>query len=77
LLRANAGGKEELYPSFAPIVSSTYPSRGGEAAFLPGFAVPVGKGRADIRLAVDGKGELYVISKSDGMIREVIGAVER
>lgn len=44
LPRANAGGKEEIYPSFAPIVSSTYPSRGGEAAFLPGFAVPVGKG---------------------------------
>jgi hypothetical protein len=31
-------------------------------------------GRADIRLAVDATGELYVVSKTDGMIRAVVGA---
>jgi hypothetical protein len=35
--------------------------------------VPYGKGRADIRLAMGGDGELYVLSKSDGMIRQLLG----
>lgn len=70
-------GKEELYPSMWPIVSAAYHARGEEAPVMPGFATLVAKGRADIRLATDSKGELFVISKSDGMIREVVGAVER
>ena len=77
LLWQNAGGKEELYPSLTPIVIATYHARGGKAELLPGFTAQVSKGRADIRLAVDGRGELFVISKSDGMIREIVGAVER
>jgi len=36
---------------------------------LPGFGNVAG-GRADIRLATDAAGELYLLSKSDGMIRE-------
>jgi hypothetical protein len=31
-------------------------------------------GRADIHLCVDSEGELYIVSKSDGMIRAVTGA---
>lgn len=36
---------------------------------LPGFGRVAG-GRADIRLATDAEGELFLLSKSDGMIRE-------
>lgn len=36
--------------------------------------VPWGGGRADVRLAVDGDGELYLMSKADGMIRRMTGA---
>ncbi len=36
--------------------------------------VPWGGGRADVRLAVDGEGELYLMSKADGMIRRLIAA---
>jgi hypothetical protein len=34
-----------------------------------------GGGRADVRMALGGDGELYVLSKSDGMIRELTGVV--
>jgi hypothetical protein len=37
--------------------------------------VPWGGGRADVRLAVDGDGELYLMSKSDGMIRRLAAVV--
>jgi hypothetical protein len=30
-------------------------------------------GRADIRLLTDDEGELYILSKSDGMIRAIVG----
>jgi hypothetical protein len=30
--------------------------------------------RADVRLAVDQAGEMYVYSKSDGMIRRIVAA---
>lgn len=33
--------------------------------------VQYGGGRADIRLAMDNDGEIYVLSKSDGMIRKL------
>ena len=32
-----------------------------------------GRGRVDMRLAEDAAGELYVLTKSDGMIRQVVG----
>jgi hypothetical protein len=34
-----------------------------------------GGGRADIRMALGGDGELYVLSKSDGMIRKIVAVV--
>jgi len=37
--------------------------------------VPYGGGRADIRMALGGDGELYVLSKSDGMIRKLAAVV--
>ena len=37
--------------------------------------VPYGGGRADIRIAMGGDGELYVLSKSDGMIRKMAAVV--
>jgi hypothetical protein len=30
-------------------------------------------GQSDIRFALDTDGELYILSKSDGMIRSVVG----
>jgi hypothetical protein len=37
--------------------------------------VPYGGGRADTRIALGGDGELYVLSKSDGMIRKLAAVV--
>lgn len=66
------------------ILSDTYHEKGGTSAnALPGGCgglntsgddpegVPYGCGRADIRLAQDNDGELYLLSKSDGMIRKM------
>lgn len=71
------------------ICAVTYTNRGGMPGSqrLPGGpsslttwgsdidGVPYGKGRADIRLAQDADGELYVLSKSDGMIRKLTRAL--
>jgi hypothetical protein len=37
--------------------------------------VAYGGGRADIRIAMGGDGEVYVLSKSDGMIRKMSALV--
>jgi hypothetical protein len=37
--------------------------------------VAYGGGRADIRIAMGGDGEAYVLSKSDGMVRKMTGVV--
>ena len=37
--------------------------------------VPYGGGRVDLRLAVDGDGEIYILTKSDGMIRRMTAVV--
>lgn len=72
----DGAGKEEMYSSMAPIASIAYHKRGGQADPLPGTAT-VSKGRADLRFATDTAGELYLLSKSDGMIREVVGVTEK
>ncbi|HEX2854226.1 MAG TPA: PQQ-dependent sugar dehydrogenase [Opitutaceae bacterium] len=67
----------ESYSRMYEIVASEYHARGGPDNNLPGSATVsdlTGGGRADIRLAVDAAGELYLLSKSDGMIREVLAA---
>ncbi len=66
------------------ILSDKYHAKGGTSGnALPGGCgglntggndpqgVPYGCGRADIRLAQDNDGELYLLSKSDGMIRKM------
>ena len=67
------GGGTERYSAMAPITEAAYHVRGGKAPGLPGFA-PISRGRADIHFSMDAKGELYILSKSDGMIRAVVGA---
>ena len=57
------------------IAEAGYVARGGLG---PGTArqpprSPAAIGRADIRLQVDEAGELYILSKSDGMIRALVG----
>jgi len=69
-------GKEQEYSSLALIASTIYKKRGGKADPLPGRAAVAGN-RIDLRLAVDGAGELYLLTKSDGVIRQVTGASER
>ena len=63
---------KEVYGTMAPITEMEYHARGGKAEHLPGAARIAG-GRSDIRLAMDGDGELYILSKSDGMIRAIVG----
>jgi hypothetical protein len=67
----------ELYPTMAPIVEAGYHARGGKHPHLPGRSSLSVVGRVDLRLAVDSAGELYLLSKSDGMIRAITGAVYR
>jgi hypothetical protein len=56
------------------IVEAGYEARGGQDPNLPGGASTTGMfGRADIRIQVDNDGELYILSKSDGMIRAITG----
>jgi len=39
------------------------------------YGAPYGGGRADVRLSMDGDGEIYLMSKSDGMIRKLTAVV--
>jgi glucose/arabinose dehydrogenase len=66
--------KSEVYGSMAPVTMSAYHARGGKAPGLPGTAKVAEEGRSDIHLWMDSAGELYIFSKSDGMIRMVTGA---
>ncbi len=68
------GGSSEVYGSMAPITEAIYHARGGTAAGLPGYGKVANGGRADIHFWTDSAGQLYIISKSDGMIRMVVGA---
>ena len=64
----------EIDAGLRRIVEEAYRARGGKGAQLPGAAGVSGRGRVDYRFAVDDDGELYILSKSDGMIRSVAGA---
>ena len=67
----DAGNK--TFDTMFPIVELAYHARGGKDPDLPGRSTVSGSGRADIRFAVDADGELYILSKSDGVIRAVTG----
>jgi len=66
--------KDQDYDTFMPIAQATYQARGGKDPDLPGRGTVSGSKRADARLALDANGELYIYSKTDGMIRQVVGA---
>ncbi len=70
---AKPGAGSEVYGSMAPITEAAYHARGGTASGLPGVAKVAG-GRSDIHFCVDADGELYILSKSDGVIRAVVAA---
>jgi hypothetical protein len=56
------------------IAEAGYEARGGLDPDLPGSAgVTNPYGRADIRIQIDADGELYILTKSDGMIRAFTG----
>jgi mono/diheme cytochrome c family protein len=64
---------QELDGGLRRLAEETFRARGGHGAPLPGAAAVAGRGRVDVRFAEDGAGELYVLTKSDGMIRQVVG----
>jgi hypothetical protein len=64
----------QMYDSMFPIAEIGYKARGGTSPRLPGRAELVKGGRADVRFSIDSDGELYLYSKSDGVIRKVVGA---
>ena len=63
------GWQGQTYDTMFPIALAAYHARGGQSPVLVGRSLISGEGRADANLAVDGAGELYVFTKSDGMIR--------
>jgi hypothetical protein len=75
LWNTHAGGKE-LYASMAPVTEAAYHARGGKAETLPGRA-RVSGGRSDVHFLIDANGELYIMSKSDGVIRAVVAATRQ
>ena len=64
----------EIAWNIRALTEATYQARGGEEGPLPGGGRVSGRGRVDIRFAVDDEGEVYVLTKSDGMIRRIVGA---
>jgi mono/diheme cytochrome c family protein len=78
VLRADDGDPSTLAPlheidgGLRRLAEETFHLRGGRGEALPGAAAVSGRGRVDIRFAEDADGELYILTKSDGMIRQVI-----
>jgi hypothetical protein len=70
----DAGPK--VFTTMYPVAESAYHARGGKDPNLPGRATVSGDGRADAQFAVDAAGELYLFSKTDGMIRAVVAAAK-
>jgi hypothetical protein len=63
----------ELGAGLRALTEEAFRRRGGRGDNLPGRGAVGGPGRVDIRLAEDNDGELYVLTKPDGMIRELRG----
>jgi hypothetical protein len=74
---AEDGNPETLAPihemtwNLRELTEATFQARGGEGEALPGGGRVSGRGRVDMRFAVDDEGEVYVLTKSDGMIRRM------
>jgi mono/diheme cytochrome c family protein len=79
VLRADDGDASTIAPlheidaGIRGMVEATFRARGARGASLPGAAAVSGRGRVDLRFAEDSGGELYILTKSDGMIRQVVG----
>jgi hypothetical protein len=65
---------KRTYDTMWPINELVYHERGGKEEHLASRQKVANQGRADARLAVDANGELYIYSKSDSMIRQVVGS---
>jgi hypothetical protein len=65
--------KDQVHDTFTSIAQAAYQARGGKDPDLPGRGTVSGSRRADARFALDAAGELFVYSKTDGMIRQVVG----
>jgi mono/diheme cytochrome c family protein len=63
---------QEIDAGLRRLVEASFRARGGGEA-LPGGAAVSGRGRVDMRFAEDNDGELYILTKSDGMIRQIAG----
>ncbi len=66
----------EMDAGLRRITEGAYRERGGKGEAIPGMGAVAGRGRVDVRFAVDNDGALYVLTKSDGVIRKVVGARE-
>ena len=79
VLRADDGSAttlaemHEVDAGLRRLVEETFHARGGRGETLPGAGAVSGRGRVDVRFAQSSDGELYVLTKSDGMIRRVVG----
>ena len=62
----------QTHDTFTSIAQAAYQARGGKDPDLPGRGTISGSRRADARFAIDAAGELFVYSKTDGMIRQVV-----
>ena len=65
---------KQVHDTMMPIVRATFLQRGSKAENMNGRSKVSGNQRADVRLTVDQAGEMYVYSKSDGMIRRIVAA---
>ena len=66
---------KKVYDSMFPIVEAAYHARGGKLSTLATRPDMVMGGRADVRFSIDAGGELFLYSKSDGIIRAVVEAI--
>lgn len=70
----STGSGRRTYDSMFTVAELGYRARGGKLPRLAGRADLVKGGRADARFSIDANGELYIYTKSDGVIRAVVGA---
>jgi hypothetical protein len=63
----------EMDTDLRRLTEAKFRERGGKGEALPGMSMLAGRGRVDVRFAIDNAGELYVLTKADGMIRKVTG----
>jgi hypothetical protein len=63
---------KQVFDTMFPINEVTYHFRGGKEEHLASRQRVANQGRADARFAIDHDGELYIYSKSDGVIRQVV-----